>query len=595
MQTHMGVLERAFSLYDSLTSTRKRCLISAFIFTAIVFTMGNAAWLQRDVNDDFTISIALSGRLADPQGLCLFLNAMLCEAIYGLNVALPTFNWFVIIEETSAYLGFFALVYIALSRTTPQFSCLFIGCFTILAIPGSTFLDNFTYAAFIDSCAGGALLLASLKESRHTAGLLVAGVLLMLLGSLWRFEMFLLCIPAFGIACLAIALDEEHRAVGIGKSLLRLWPFIVVIVMSFSLFVVDRNIWGQSPWHEWNQFNDVRSELSDFPHRSYGEIDDELAKLGVSENDYRLLFSWITEDPDFFTIERLEAIADVAVINPLDSVDPMEAASGYAWKLLHDYRTLGLLIGTLAILLVTLNGRNRIIALGLLALAVILSVIFYAWGRLPTRVHHPIWLYSLTAIMLLAPWRLDAGAALQLRSRFVRFAGKAVDAVALALPVVAATLIIGVGVVYFTPERITTAFTVETFEPKSDLVAYIEDHPEKAFAYDYKSGQELKFSHYLRAVYSREVLSELIPLGGWNARAPYALSTNAANGMENPLRDLVENKDALYLCRSEKVSSAIITYIQEHYYPNAGYKLVDVIDGENTTVPIYVFRFTSGE
>ena len=311
----IGASEKARDAWEGFRSSRVRVLILALVLALFFCAVTELAWVKADLNDDYAIATALSGRFDGEQGLCLFLNVILCRVIFFLNVTIPQINWFAALELFNVFISFTIICYVAIRYFRLHLAALTVGLVALFTLPGSFTINNFTYVAFITSCSGCMLLTLSLVKERHDPVDIVAGIFFLSLGSLWRNTMAWLCVPLFGIAALAIALGKRSDTVSAPKALVRLWPFVLAVIIGFGLTVYDLQVWKQSPWQDWRTYNDARSMLSDFPHYSYEDIEDELKELDVSPNDYSLLFAWTTEDPEFFSTDKMVQRTGAAILH----------------------------------------------------------------------------------------------------------------------------------------------------------------------------------------------------------------------------------------------------------------------------------------
>lgn len=582
---------------DRFTESRKRCFLLALALAVVVFAAGVSGWWTNDLNDDYAIAAALSGNWGEGDGLCLFLNALLAQFIFFLNTTLPFGNWFANVELATAFASYLTLVYLALRRTTTQLAAVLIAGLTLLIVPGCTLASNFTFVGGIASCAGVALLTTSLTRKRHHALPVIVGLVFCALGIMWRYKMFLLCIPFFGIAGLVHVLSKEQRLRGVGRSLARLWPYAAALLVFAALFVYNSSVWHQEPWQSWWQFNEARSDMSDYPNKPYDSIAKDLKSIGVSKNDYRLVNDWITEDPDFFTTERIEDIARVSII---DLTAPSRIAYSlqvYFTDKIVNARLFIIVLAALAVSIATLKGRYRRTAIALLAVALAISLVFTTLGRLPARVHYSIWIAAIVAICCCVPRnasRPPSGARSSDdshgRSRGV--ARSVVSIAAIAMPAVSAIAIVAVSLSMFSVERLEATFLPRSFEPECSLIDYFDEHPDNIFVVDARAYADVRFAYKLRGVPSHEVLSRSCMLGGWSSRSPFQEAHNAEVNMPNVIKGLVENDSALLVWHRSSPPDILVNYLREHYYPNASCTLVDTIDNSLSYGKLYVYKFS---
>lgn len=250
--------ERIVATFDRLAASGGRCLAVSLVVALAVFGVAFCAWVPNGVYDDWSISNALSANWGQDEGLCLFLNALLCQLIFWLNSTFTSVNWFFVLERLGAFAAYFSVIYLSLRHLRFPFSAVAFFAATVLVLPGCTYESNFTYVAGMLVGAGGFALLCSLGKERHSASLIVAGIILMAAGALFRWTMFVLSIPLFGIAALLVLFSERNDGLLAGRRLARLWPFALALVFFAGLYFYNDSVWQEQPWSEWYEFNEAR-------------------------------------------------------------------------------------------------------------------------------------------------------------------------------------------------------------------------------------------------------------------------------------------------------------------------------------------------
>lgn len=591
------IVSRAWS---SFFGEARRCLAVAFVFSTVVFVICFIAWVPNSLNDDWAISSFLSGNWPGEQGLCLIVNAALTQLIYQLNQLLPSFNWFFVLEAATAYAAYLTIVYQSLRRLPMPFAALTVATVTMLILPGCTYEPNFSYIAGISACAGGMLLLASQREPRHVASLVIGGVVFMMLAFLWRRNMFLLCIPIFGVAALGVVAlgGKETPLLARAK---RIWPFILVLVVFGGFLAYTTYAWSQPEMQEWIQFNAARHGYVDYKHRAYDKVADELAALGVSENDYELLDKWIHEDPEFYTKELLTQINEATTIRYDTPAKVMKVVAEYLKDLVTAPKMAFVFIPMLLFSIVCLRGRPRKVALAIIGCALLVSLALAIAGRLPVRVKYPVLAYAAVACGVGA-WKVcsalgrdpAAGSAQgETRGRAtMESAKRVVEVLSLALPVIAVGFVLFTACTHVNLSKLQPIFDAQDFEADSFIEDYIYEHPDNVFVMNTATNSILTYAHKAIAPYDEEIIARTVTLGGWSARSPYTNARNEAAGLSNPIKGLVDNEDALYLSPGYETTDMLKTYLREHYYPNATYTLVDELHSPITSTIVYVFKFS---
>ena len=111
---------------------------------------------------------------------------------------------------------------------------------------------------------------------------------------------------------------------------------------------------------------------------------------------------------------------------------------------------------------------------------------------------------------------------------------------------------------------------------------------------DIPSNAVLIYANLMIAPLDADTVNCTSSVGGWAAHAPYAKARNARIDMESPIRGLVENGKARLLTRGSDTADMLLTYLKEHYYPNASCKVVDVIEDPSSKSKVNVYEFSKG-
>ena len=585
MRSFAAIAAAVRDRYDRVSSSAPRSALLAGVFTVVFFTVAAVAWVPNGVYDDWSISNALSGRWGDPQGLCLFVNAGLAGAIFNLNCMISGFNWFFIVERTSAFVAVFTIVYLSVRYCSIEFaSIMTFGAFVLL-VPGCTYESNFTYVAGACVCAGGLALLCSLACARHRACLLVVGWVLMVLGIAWRWTMFLLCIPIMGVAALMLLFGSRALTENKLGNVLRLWPFAIALVLFAGMYGLNASAWNEDPWSGWLEFNEIRSDISDYTYQSYDDFADELQAVGVSQNDYQMLKSWLTEDPEFFTAQRLADVRSVVVAKRSDPMRIVATFPSYCMNAATSLRFDVLFVALLVAIALCPGKKARRFALAIVLGTFVLCWALYAFGRLPARVELPVWMYAAAC----------AGVLVGKNAPDTRGYGRIRDSVGalfLVLPVVAVAFILAIGIPHARPDRLSAIFDEESFTPSNYLTEYLAEHEEDLYALNVASNASIVYANLMIAPIDKGIMEHTTSLGGWAARAPYAVARNGRIDMPNPIKGLVDNPKALLVSAGTGTADMLKTYLREHYYPDADYEEVDCIADSKSSSKLFVYRFS---
>ena len=571
---------------DNLAASNARRAAVAVLLAVGLFACGTFANVPSGTDDDYAFMLALSGRFPSAgdglDGLCLFLNAGLCNLIYALSTSIPQVNWFVVLEVGISCLAFVVVVHVALGLPRREVGLMVIfGCI-LLIVRFCTYKNNFTDCAFMCTFAGGLLLLSRFAMRKRAVPSLLGGMALMAIGYAWRSDVFLLCLPFFGLTALWLGLRSNPQA---PRQPARLVPFFLVLGLCAGLYAFNETSWSAPELQDWRAFNKVRSALVDYPVQPYDQIASQLEAIGVSENDYWMATHWMTEDPDFFTTQRMSQIAEIA---GLDESMGEKAVHGlqHLGAFLAVHRRLLLFLGLLMVVTAaTTKGADRLFCLGMLLGSFVLAWALLAMGRMPERVAYPLWIYAAGCCMA-ATFKPAVVEALPATARHrgkhaaqsapmaqapeERMPSNPLLASACALGVVAVSIMFaGYTAFHFDGRMAQATFDLDAFECSDPLVAYQQDSPDTLWFYDVHSFHHLEHAYLMRALPEREDIERMVLLGGWTSRSPFVSARNAQAGASDPIKALAERSDAVYIIRHPEFAERLLTYLHEHHFPDA--------------------------
>lgn len=568
----------------------------AFSIVLAVFMVGLMALSDRtDIfDDDWTISVALSGRYPD-SGLSLFINALISHVTLALNEVLPFVNWFLFIEYGVSALAFAVLIYVALTHLHPAVGVLFIAGAEYFLIPFCTYYSNFTFVAAACTLAGFSLLLANAASERGSGKRIVLGVCLCALGYAFRVNAFLLTLPFFAIAlvCILVRRSRERRAQDTDDAPCRTsrsrWlsaavaPFALVALMCAALFAYDTFAWLQPGWSEWREWNDCRSQISDFIMPPYADVEEELQAAGITEDAYYLATHWATGDTDYFDLERMEVLASVSRSQSLSAT--IKGALGYPASLLAGNRMF-IFFAVMTLLMFALSEKRRWLPLALIVLVALAACsFFFGLGRLLARVENPIYLYAL-ASMLFVMGPAPAGSITQRFSGVARRAAAGVAVGAFAL--VTVYLVVTVGATT-SPEQAWKMVHQQDFQPHDPLIDGAMEG-DQTYVWSTMDYVVLEYSYEHRYLPTTRFLEKNVQIGGWSTDSPYLRARNEAIGLPNVVKGLVERDDVYLVSSDPFFTERLLGFIRHEYFPNARVSVVDALrDSQGDSYDVYAF------
>lgn len=590
-QCATGAVKSISNLVNKLVYSRRNRLIFAFVLTfAMITLMTLTDRYGGGSDDDWAISLALSGRLPD-SGLCLFVNAAISQITLALNTAFPAQNWFLVIELIITASAFFSIAYGALTYMKPLFGFLLIGAVEAFVLPGCTYESNFTFVAGIASLAGLLLLVGSTKTKSRSIIIPIAGVIFCTLGFLWRAEVLLLSIPFFAVALGFIFLSRQGRkgkafSFNITSVARASIPYIAVVILCGCFYAYNQIAWQEPEWDAWRDFNTPRSELSDYPMPDYDKVAGHLSDHGLSKDGYFAPLMWITADTEVYTTETMEYLSSLGSALTLDNY--LANVIDYFKNVAKAMPSHVLLVVALAVVAILVSRKKSALpqVLTSLCFAVIICLYFAAIGRLPERVETFVWLYSLCAIFLSIKHNAydDDPETAQIKMTAPYQSREAIASTSGLIMWAGATLLVLILTVpKFNPALLPAYLNQDSFQPDDPAVEYASRDDGKLLVWGTSSYFDVEHAYRLKFLPSEEFLSKNIFLGGWTDRAPYTMANRERADMTNVIRGLAENPNAYLIIEEHReghLPNLILNLIRGHYYPNASIEKVDSFKGK---------------
>lgn len=575
----------AEAVFENRRQSRLWCFCVALVMAVLVngLLILNGDYMGPD--DDLGIAMVLSG-LYPGADQCLFTNAALNNVIVWLGQLAPDFNWFLVCERLSSTVAYFVLCFVLVSFVPLRVAAPLWVLITYFILPRCTVGANFTVVAAMCVAAGELCFCIGLYRRRWLA--FVPGLLLVTLGYAWRALVLVLSAPFLALAFVALLLKCRSESPERCKTMVvqGLLSVAVVGIVVGSAYGYDKAIWSQPEWSSWQDYNNARYELVDYPTRDYEDVKTKLEAIGVSQSDYWLMENWITADPEYITTDKLREVTEIAR-EPADERSLIGAFADELLRLAKGFLFTACLIAVVVIEW-SLGKRAALIALLSVLGAFFACVLFRYTGRLPLRVEYSIWLFSLMPCIAVL---LDPVA----RKHQREADSKRVRTLALAL-LMSVFCVAGLLVKWL------PTFDVARFDQFERSSAYVESNelvrkftkPGTVFVWDPTSFSQLEVELKYRYLPPESFMDSTTMAGGWTQGSTFMAAHNKELGVSNPLKALVERPDTYFVTRREKAISNVLDYLREHYNGQTRYEIVESVPlPDKEKDPLLVVRYYS--
>ena len=276
------------------------CIICFFLFFV------RRGFISLETNDDAFLAIIPSGWFGDYYPYTIHNNILIGYIIASITRVLPLHNW-----TTLFYLGLIITSYNLIGLVIIQKEGAIIGSSLSAIFCITTWLTlvnrmNYSKTGGVAIIVGCMALVYSLDnewKKKEAFALGICGMGLLFIGALIRYKTCIAVVP-YIIVFLCFLFMRVKK-----NSLRRIIPFAVVILVILFSWLFDFWIYHtDDEWRKFKEYNDVREQLMDYDVPTYQENEDEYKRLGLNENDYKMLITWQYADEEVFGIDTLKAL-----------------------------------------------------------------------------------------------------------------------------------------------------------------------------------------------------------------------------------------------------------------------------------------------
>ena len=264
------------------------------------------------IDDYFMAAVLTSAHGSDYNPHLLFVNVIYGYALLPLYHLLPKVGWYYIGEMLAVFVSFTAIGCVLLRRYGERWGLLLATLFTAMLASDFYLVVQFTQCASILSAAGILLFAHSVTKDcfvanapRNDVAAIVLGVLLLLWGSLMRWEAFLMGMPFF---CVGLLFNLKQcwmfkRAVMAGLA--------VMFVGAYAMHHFDASLYKNVEYAPYVDIQGPRAALGDASNYNQNAVYKDLEEMGNSGKDYQMLTEWVFYDTEAFAADSMRAITDV--------------------------------------------------------------------------------------------------------------------------------------------------------------------------------------------------------------------------------------------------------------------------------------------
>lgn len=507
--------------------------------------------------DDYFMAARLTGAFGtDYNPHLIFVNAIYGYALLPLYHLFPKIGWYYIGEMFSVFFSFTVIGYVLLQRCGARWGAILAAMFTALFASDFYLVVQFTQCASILSAAGMLLFAYGVisKEDFHAPDgahndirkyiPFILGVIMMLWGSVMRWQAFLMGMPFFCLGMLFIL--KECWAVK--------WRVItglaILFITAFAMHSFDQNIYKAPEYTDFVKFQEPRVTLGDNGNYNANAVYEDAEELGLFGKDYHMLREWVWYDTEIFSVDSLKRYTNL--IPPYRDPNPSILIPR---KLLNSlgntfHTPLFWIWFILCILIYITNPKKHLYLWSSFIIILAFMTYLLAMGRLVYRVESGFWLYSaVLAIPLLGKITFSIPK---------KFFFAILGIIAIANTYTYATS----GETVRDPSNGTIRHLVTKDSTNfKQVFEYIDSQPQKMFLLSMDAF--MRFSHHRNPPYIAAPIGSYrrtVSLGYWTPYLPEITDALKDYGITNPIKDIV-NDNVIVLD-----DPRLVDFLQRHHY-----------------------------
>lgn len=524
-------------------------------FLALCLIFGDLHW---GAIDDYFMSAILTGAIGgDYNPHMVFVNAIYGYLLLPLYHLFPKIGWYYIGQMFGIFASFTTITYILLRKMGYAWGAVLASLFVAMFASDHYLVCQFTQTASILSAAGMLAFAhaiacdfnATNRKNLMRTLLLALGVVLLLWGSLMRWQAFLMGMPFFCIAMLFLLPQCWKRK----------WHVIaglaVMFIAAFGMQHYDKNLYKVPKYAEFIKFQGPRVKIGDGNTYNHQMVYEDLEEAGLSGKDFEQITEWTFYDTEVFGVDSLQPILKI-ISNYEEPTNIFELP--YKTKKAIEYSirfpiTIAWILFSLILFISNRKFNQKYALFSWLSFCAILGYIAYFFyiGRLVYHVQNGLWLYATTLTPLF--WR----------NFFPKTPRIAIEIL---------ICIVTLNIVFYISEadlirdptsgKIRKSLTLSKDRTDYDtLFSYISQNKTTIFLTSIKS--YMLFSQHMSPPYLAEkknAYKQIVSFGYWTPYLPEITKDLKKYRITNPLKQVIDSNVIVV------DNGDLQDYLQRHYY-----------------------------
>ena len=525
-----------------------------------------------ETNDDISISMIANGAwgVRDMHVIC---QNYLLGKLYNLfyTVGHGMIPWYAILQYAFVFSALTTVTCVLFRRLQSEQAFLVNGILLLYFGYECYIRMQYTKTAGIMLGAGAFLLFYEMEKKKINRKAVVWGILLAVTGSLYRFEeTAVCCVLVAGIGLYFLMNLKQWGEQKKKRLLTLLGVFGLTGILMVGCEILDQRLYASDPdWDAFMQYNEYRSNLTDYSIPAFADFEEEYKEMGISKTAYKIFRTGLNfYDPDVYSLDTLKKMDELRPRNNLSRA----LAENFLKEFPVGYVKITVFLGFLLLAFLWLFWRKSekqvwlVAAYEILAMGLIDFYLYYEGRYLENRVEVGMWF----AISLVGIWFLDS-AKMHLNRQLV---------------------LIALGCLLIANQSTWKSRWRGLSEQEVRDQKYLREGFEDIVSVDpeglylAKLGTITYTGYGMFSPVPEGIFENVVWYGGWEMGNPLWVDKMAEYHVTNPYRDLID-QEHVYIV-DDKINLTL-KYIKEYYQKDVEAELVK----ESTYLKVYRIKTKS--
>ena len=362
-----------------------------------------------ETNDDISISMIANGAwgVRDMHVICQnYLLGKLYNLFYTAGHGM--IPWYAILQYAFVFSALTTVTCVLFRRLKGEQAFLVNGILLLYFGYECYIRMQYTKTAGIMLGAGVFLLFYEMEKEKISWKAVVWGILLAVTGSLYRFEETAVCCVLIAGIGLNFLLNLRQWGEQKRKRLLTLLGvFGLTGILMVGCELMDQRLYASDPdWDAFMQYNEYRSNLTDYSIPAFADFEEEYKEMGISKTAYKIFRTGLNfYDPDVYSLDTLKKMDELRPRNNLSRA----LAENFLKEFPVGYIKIPVFLGFLTLAFLWLFWKKDqkkvwlVAGYEILAMGMIDFYLYYQGRYLENRVEVGMWF----AISLVVIWLYD--------------------------------------------------------------------------------------------------------------------------------------------------------------------------------------------